>query len=257
METVSVPYHGTGADAVHRALDVLLRVGAAPGRVGVTELARAVGLPKSTAHRLLEVLRQRGMLEKDGRGRYGTGAELLRMGLRALEGDPLLGAVRPALEELAIHAGETAFLVAARGGRLLVLDRVEGAGMLRATPPLGSEVPVHATAAGRLYLALKPAAVALPVGRLAAFTARTPTSRSGLTAAARRAAARGWDANVDEWIVGMTVVSAPIVAHATLHGVLAVAGATPRLQALGLESLAALVMASAAGVAARLPRGAT
>ena len=57
-------------------------------------------------------------------------------------------------EAAAAQYGETFFLVSARARRLVVLDKAEGTGFLRAAPRVGSSVPAHATAVGKLYLAL-------------------------------------------------------------------------------------------------------
>ena len=59
--------------------------------------------------------------------------------------------------------GETFFVVAPRAGEIAVLDKVEGTGVLRAAPRVGSTVPVHATAGGKLCLSFAPDEVR-PVG---------------------------------------------------------------------------------------------
>ena len=112
----------------------------------MTAIGRALGLPKSSAHRLLTALSRRGLVEQDGRGRYRPGIGLVALGLGALEREPVVVAARPVLEQEAGALGETFFLVAARAGRLVVLDKAEGNGFLRAAPRVGSSVPVHATA---------------------------------------------------------------------------------------------------------------
>lgn len=255
MHEDDVPRHGTGADAIHRALDVLFYVAGSPKRIGVTDVGRGLGLPKSTVHRLLGVLCERGLLERDGSGTYQPGAALVGLGLRALRDDPLIGAVRPELGSLATELGETAFLVAARGRELRVLDKVEGSGLLRVAPTLGSTVPVHATAAGRLYLALAPDQLDAPPGRLPRHTGRTPSRRKDLADAVARAGERGWDANVDEWIDGMAVVSAPVMPGGVLAGVIALAGATPRMDALGIETVAERAREAADRASRRLTGG--
>lgn len=116
--------------------------------MGVTDLGRALGLPKSSAHRLLAALAKRGLVDRDDRDRYRPGIALLALGLGVLDSEPIVAAARQVLEAGARDLGETHFLVGARGGRLLVLDKAEGSGFLRASPQVGSSVPVHATAVG-------------------------------------------------------------------------------------------------------------
>ena len=71
-------------------------------------------------------------------------------------------AARPVLESEAAAIGETVFLVAARANKLVVLDKVEGTGFLRAAPQVGSEVPIHATAVGKLFLAFAEGSLSAP-----------------------------------------------------------------------------------------------
>jgi DNA-binding IclR family transcriptional regulator len=237
---------------VDKAVDVLFRLSAEPSPQGVSDLGRALGLPKSSVHRLLASLARRGLVERDERGRYRPGIALLALGLGALEREPLAAAARPLLEAETRALGETAFLVVARAGRLLVLEKAEGAGFLRAAPRVGAEVPVHATAVGKLFLAHAPDRVSAPAPPLERFTPRTPRSADELARAVRRARERGYAESREEWIPGMSVVAAPVLAGGRMHGAIAVAAPTPRLAALGRAEVARRVSAVAASLAAKL-----
>jgi DNA-binding IclR family transcriptional regulator len=223
-----------------------------PVAQGVTAIGRALGLPKSSAHRLLAALGRRGLVERDAGGRYRPGIGLVALGLGVLEREPVVAAARPVLEEEAERLGETVFLVAARAGRLRVLDKAEGTGFLRAAPRVGAEVPVHATAAGKLFLAFAEEAIPAPAGRLEAFTPETRTSRRDVAAEVARARRDGFAVNRDEWIPGLTVVAAPVIAKNRMAAALAVAAPSPRLRALGLEHVARRVVAAGRRAAERL-----
>src|SRR2546425_2882209 len=116
--------------SVEKAVDVLFHLHAAPMPVGVTQLGRALGLPKSSAHRLLASLMNRGLVQRGERGGYEPGVGLVALGLGAQDREPLVVSARAVLESEASASGETVFLVAARARRLLVLDKVEGTGFL-------------------------------------------------------------------------------------------------------------------------------
>jgi DNA-binding IclR family transcriptional regulator len=219
--------------SVDKAVDVLFALHAAGGALGVTSLARTLGLPKSSTHRLLATLARRGLVERGDGGRYRPGMGLVALGLGAMDREPLCAAARPVLEAAAETLGETVFLVDARGERLMVLDKVEGRGFLRAAPQVGALVPVHATAAGKLFVAHAPERIGWPSGAMERFTARTLRSRGALTRAAREAHARGFAENRDEWIEGLSVLAAPVFARGELRGVLAVAASSPRMDELG------------------------
>ena len=62
-----------GVQSVDRALDILELLAARPGTLGVTEIAREVGLPAGTTHRLLVALSARGWVRQDPGRRYGVG----------------------------------------------------------------------------------------------------------------------------------------------------------------------------------------
>src|ERR1700754_2369208 len=147
------------AATVEKAIDVLFYLHDRREPWGVSELGFALNLPKSSVHRLLVSLRRRGLVESDARGRYRPGIALLALGLGVLEREPLVAAARAVLEEAAAQLDETFFLVAARGGKLTVLDKVEGTGFLRAAPRVGVAVPPRLTAVGKLYLAHAPDAL--------------------------------------------------------------------------------------------------
>lgn len=239
---------------VEKALDLLFHLHERGRAMGVTELARELGVPKSSIHRLLAALARRGLVERDGESRYRPGMGLVALGRGVLEREPLLPAARPALERLARDTGETAFLTVERSGRIVVLDKVEGDALLRVSPTVGSAVPVHATAVGKLQLAFAPDAVALS-GRLEAFTARTTRTRSALAREAERARRRGWAENREEWLEGLVVVAAPVLADGRLEGCLVVAGPVSRLPASRTAAMAKRIRSAARETAARLDPG--
>jgi DNA-binding IclR family transcriptional regulator len=132
-----------------------------------------------------------------------------------------------------------------------VLDKVEGRGFLRAAPQVGSVVPVHATAAGKLFLAHAPERVEPAPASPERFTARTLRSRRALERAAREAREQGYAENRDEWIEGLSVLAVPIFARGELFGVLAVAASSPRMAELG-GRVRRCALDAAASIAARL-----
>jgi DNA-binding IclR family transcriptional regulator len=254
---------------VEKAVDLLYLLHESSGPQGVTAIGRALGVPKSRAHRLLTALSRRGLVEQDGRGRYGPGIGLVALGLGALEREPVVAAARPVLEQEAEALGETFFLVGSRAGRLVVLDKAEGNGFLRAAPRVGSSVPIHATAAGKLYLAFAPDALARSDAPLEPFTPRTAADAATLAREVTLARKRGWAANREEWIPGLAVLAAPVwmqavgtqaarmrapamTAGARLAAVVAVAAPAPRMRTLGESEVAKRTLAAAARIAARL-----
>jgi len=220
MERVNSTSSGT-VDKALRVLDVLHR---AKAPLALAEVARALGTPKPTAHRLLASLVRAALVEQHADGRYALGMGLVRLGLGALAGDPIVRASQFELERAARELGETFFLVKARAGRLVVLSKVEGTGMLRVAPDVGAEVPVDVTASGRLYMAFAPE-----------LLAGNASARGVSPGAVKRAAERGYDVNDAEWLPGLTVIAAPVFAQITLAGCVTCAGPAVRLHGAALK----------------------
>ncbi|HTF32702.1 MAG TPA: IclR family transcriptional regulator [Myxococcota bacterium] len=237
---------------VEKALDVLFHLHEAAQPRGVTAIARCLGLPKSSVHRLLAALGRRGLVEQDAEGRYRLGFGLVALGLGMLEREPIVLAARPVLEVAAKALAETLFLTAAREGEITVLDKVEGPGFLRAAPRIGEKVPLHATAVGRLHLAFAPDLVALPEGPLHSFTPRTPTQRAAVLQAVALARRRGWAENREEWIPGLVVVAAPVLVGGRLVATVALAAPTVRLAARESGRVAQQLLAAAGHIGDRL-----
>ncbi len=235
---------------IDKALDALFLLSERAQALRLADLARELGMPRSSAHRILAPLVKRGLAEQDGDGRYRAGFALMALGLNVASREPLATAAKPVLETAAAELGETFFLVVARAGRLVVLEKAEGNGFLRAAPRLGANVPVHATAVGKLYLAFAPELVTLD--ELARYTPATVRSRKALDSEVDRVRAQGWATNVEEWQAGLAVAAAPIMSHGQLQGAVALATVTARFTAIGSTTATRRVVHAAEGIALRI-----
>jgi DNA-binding IclR family transcriptional regulator len=236
-----------GAATVEKALDVLFHLHDAGAALGLSEIGRALDLPKSSCHRLLKSLVDREVVDQDDTGRYRPGLALLSLGIGAQQREPVVSASRPVLEIEAERLGETVFLVGLRHGRLRVLDKVEGPGFLRAAPGVGDVIPADVTAAGQLYSVF----AAAPGETLDLPAASFSETES------REIARRGYALNQDAWIDGLSVLGVPVwqdCGHGRreLAAVLALAAASPRFQELGEASVAERLLDAAASIGERL-----
>jgi DNA-binding IclR family transcriptional regulator len=238
--------------AIDKALEVLFHLHESGGTPrGVSELGRALDLPKSTAHRLLASLARRGLVEQDTRGRYQPGIALLALGLGVLDREPLVAAARAVVERVAEELGETIFLSGARAGRLYVLDKQEGTGFLRAAPRIGAEIPAHATAIGKLYLAFAPESLRPLEPRLARYSAATVIDARALAREVEAVRARGLATMRNEWIPDLAGVAVPIRGSSgRLLGALAAAGPSSHFD--GRDVFQTTLLAAAREIEARL-----
>ncbi|MBK6809227.1 MAG: IclR family transcriptional regulator [Sandaracinaceae bacterium] len=234
--------------SIEKALDLLITLGELGGSAGLLALAEQAGVPKSSAHRLLQSLASRGLVSRTRDGDYQLGSALVVLGDLARRGDALLTASEPALREAAHVTGQSCFLVLARGGQLEVALVAEGRDSCGPCPRWG-RVPVHASASGRLYLALDPAQVEVgAASEWERFTKATPGSKRALTARVAAAKARGYDTNVAEWMPDVAVVAAPVQLGQGLAATVALATSQGHFEREGEASLVRAVQRAAAEI---------
>lgn len=200
---------------LHKTADVLFFLNAQRRACGVTEVAQSLGLPKTTAHRLLSDLRYRALVERDDDGNYRLGLGLVALGLGAARHDRVLVHAKPILERAAAELGQPVFFVASRGGELVVLDKVEGSGPLRLSPQIGGRIPVHCTAVGRVYLAHDPDALHDPWP--------AEVDREAYAALLADVRERGVAENREDWLEGLSAVASGVWMTGRLCGVVAAA----------------------------------
>jgi DNA-binding IclR family transcriptional regulator len=170
------------------------------GELRVSEAAAALGIARSTAHRMLAMLIFHGLAEQD-RGRvYRPGPALRHISGPAGPPPDLVTVAHPVLRRLAATAGETAHLMVLEGNGVRFVDGVEGPQTLRVGPRTGMLLPAHATSGGKALLAqLPPDQLAalyphgLPRSDTAALTDYAQLGRE--LAATRR---RGYGSNSEE-----------------------------------------------------------
>ncbi|MEM9796691.1 MAG: IclR family transcriptional regulator [Pseudomonadota bacterium] len=117
-------------------------------------LCEALDLPKPTIHRLLATAEEEGYLQRDVDGRsFGPGQRLRRLAGNTLSSQRIRTERLFVMTALAEEVGETCNLAAPGRLGMTYLDRVETHWPLRIQLPVGSHVPFHCTASGKMYLA--------------------------------------------------------------------------------------------------------
>lgn len=138
---------------IHRVLDILDVVASAEKPLTATEINDILGLPKATAHRLCTELENSGYLLKRINGKaFVPGNRLHQMAVGVLSHARFKTTRRAVLEALSEKVGETCNIAYPDGLRMAYSDRVETRHPLRLRFPLGTRVPLHCTASGKLFL---------------------------------------------------------------------------------------------------------
>src|SRR6195952_5914150 len=171
-----------GVQSVDRALTIL-EILARSGECGVTEIAAALAVHKSTAFRLVTTLEQHGLVEQvEGRGKYRLGVGLLRLAGATSARLDVVQEARPLCKQLAAATGETVNLATLSGNSALYLDQVAGSSALQTHNWVGQHIPLHATSNGKVLMAwLSDTELSDLLGRLPAFTGSTITTQPQLT----------------------------------------------------------------------------
>jgi urocanate hydratase len=133
---------------VERALDLLAAVCADPP-VSLTECARRVGLPASTALRLLRTLEATGFVRRGDAGAFRPGPRILQIGATAVGRESLVSLAEPGLARIVERTGESAYLVVrGAGDTALYLAMVEGTYAIRHTSWVGRAIELADLAVG-------------------------------------------------------------------------------------------------------------
>lgn len=185
--------------------------------IGVTEIARQTGTTKPRAFRHLRTLVACGYAVQDqGSERYSAGPRLLALarmvGVSAEEG--LLELARPIMQRLHHKLDHAINLSQIKDDRVSIIDSLQGSGLIGVSVKLHEPLPLHATAAGKLYLAdLLACGGKLPARRLAAFTPHTISDARKLRAELQLIGERGWADAPDQHVLGINAISTPVRDH--------------------------------------------
>lgn len=197
-----------------RLLLILEEVAQAGVPVVPAALSDALGLPKPTVHRLLATAEEEGFLQRDVDGRaFGPGRRLRRLSGNTLSSQRVATERLIVMRALADEVGETCNLAAAARDGMVYLDRVETHWPLRIQLPVGTQVPFHCTASGKMYLSsLRADKLRRLMGwlELPAQTSRTITEAGALRDALARIRKQGYATDDEEFMDGMAAIAVPI-----------------------------------------------
>lgn len=140
-----------------KGLRLLDRIAQADAPVGVTAMAREMGLEKSNIHRTMMTLVSLGYVARDAQsGRYGPTLKVWELGQRVVSRHPIVRTARPFMQMLHQQTQETVHLTILDGFDCMYLDQIRAAIPVRTMPALGYRAPAMFPASGRVQLAFQP-----------------------------------------------------------------------------------------------------
>lgn len=205
---------GSPVPALTRGLDILRLFKRARPVISAPEMARELGIPRSTVHRLTQVLETMGFLQRTNGGRdYTLGPAVLTIGFEYLGSLDVVGLAEPVLMRLRDDTSYSAHLVTRNGTEIVYLSRYPGRSTISSTISVGATLPAHATVIGRVLLADLPAAdlkALYPGPNLPRHTEQTPTTLAKLEAMLAEDRNRGYVASTSFFEPGLTTIAAPV-----------------------------------------------
>jgi IclR family pca regulon transcriptional regulator len=206
------------SQSLERGLAILSTFKPARPLLGISELARAVGLNRSTAHRYVGTLTALGYLQQDRATRkYRLGPRVLDLGFSAINSMELPELARPHLQHLSDDTGHTVNMAILDGTEIVYVERVRssqsGQSEIDLNLHVGSRLPAYCTSMGKVLLAFLPhdeRAAVLDATKLVSRGPNTVTQRRRLESELVRVRDEGLAVNNEELAYGLRSIAVPV-----------------------------------------------
>jgi IclR family transcriptional regulator, acetate operon repressor len=197
-----------------KAVAILEAMATVKRPLAVSEIGVLLGLPKPTAHRIVRMLENEGLVQREpGSRRLVPGGRLVRLGLELVTASMRQAPRRAILEALSQQVGETCNFGVIAGSHVLYIDRVEAAWPFGLRFEPGSRVPLHCTSMGKLFLSQfspRRRALLLKSLDLHRYTDNTITDPARLEEEVQKIKRSGASIDNQEFLVGVVCVAVPV-----------------------------------------------
>jgi IclR family pca regulon transcriptional regulator len=208
----------TSSQSLERGLAILAEFKPATPELGISDLARALGLSRSTSHRYVATLARLGYLQQNARTRkYRLGPRVLDLGFSAINAMELRQVSAPHLQQLSDETGHTVNMAILDGTDIVYIERCRTSGPGQREIDLalhvGSRLPAYCTSMGKVLLAhLDPERLEDELSRIELVDRgpNTITTRAELVAELRRVRERGVAVNNEELAYGLRSIAVPV-----------------------------------------------
>lgn len=229
---------------VTRALQVLQAFSYERPVLGVSDLARQLGLAKSTVHRILTTLAEQGFVVRTDDDRYRLGLKLHELGQLVVNSLELRQVAHTPLERLHVDTGETVHVAVLEGTDAIYVHRIESERTLQTFARVGRRVPAYTTSSGKCLLAFgdQDSVDASVRAGLKRIGPRSITTEKALREALRTIRANGFAVSVEENQKGVLSIGAPVFgADRSCVAAVSMAGPTVRITTDQVPRLVRLV----------------
>lgn len=203
-----------GVQVLDRAFDILEILSLERNGLGVTEIGNRLGLHKSTVHRILSAMAERGYIEKASeKGVYRIGLKLVEVSSIYLNNVELKTEAKPYLSELTLKMNQPSHLATLKGNDVVYIDKVEVVNSIRLYSQIGLRVPAYCSALGKSLLSgLLDMELEEKVSKMtfSAYTEHTITDRHELLRQVKQIREKGWALDDEEHEAGVRCIAAPV-----------------------------------------------
>lgn len=242
------PGPGSSLRSVGTALDVL-ECFAIDSELGVSDIARRLGVAKSTAHRVLQTLVSRGFVEQDAEsGLYRLGLHVYELGALALARNELRHAALPTLRQVAAVTGLTVNFAVPDGPDVVFIERIENRDGVRILGHVGRRMPTHTTSSGKVIAAFN--VEADRARREAGFpprAGRTVRTEADWQRCLEQVRKQGYASSHSESFAGASSVAVPIMDRSAAIASISVFGPTDIVEPQ-VEHLVPLLIAASSRI---------
>jgi DNA-binding IclR family transcriptional regulator len=244
---------GPQATVTSKALALLGAFEDSSPRLSLSAMARRAGLPVATAHRLVGELAAWGAVDRVG-SEYVVGHRLWRLGLQAPVNQDIAEIASPFMQDVLFVTQNVVNLFTVDAGEALLVERIAGTRVGQPFRRVGARMPLHASAAGKVFLAFGPASLtsSLP-RRLPALTPHTTTDRTVLEADLDGVRANGYATTSGEAGVGNYALAVPVLQ--ANGAVVAALGVVTQGTPPSIGSVVPVLRIAARGITRRLGAG--
>lgn len=231
--------------AVERALDILLTF-TGQTDLGLTEISSKIGLHKSTVHRLLSTLEEKGfVIRNPATEKYRLGIRIWELAAHMSQSDDPAVLLLPAMEQLRDNLGETVSLYLRDGSERIRVQAVQSNQAIQRVAPVGARLPLSVGASSKVLVAFAP--IEEQEQLIKEFDPQIPFDKETYLVQLQEIRALGFATSYEEREPGAAAVSAPIFDRkGNVAAALSVSGPVSRLSQETLHEYGPILVKAAA-----------
>ena len=244
-------------NSILRASNILRSLSGEKTHLKISEMARQLGLDRSTTYRILLSLEECRLVEKDKKtGEYSLGLAAFEIGNAYLRRMDFIKTSKPIMTELALKIQETVHLAVLSDTEIFYVDKVDSPRTVGVISKIGQRGPVYCTALGKVLLAYQPEEEQSRIIRkikLVPFTPKTITSKQKLLEELKAIRRQGYALDHREIEEDVECIGGPIRDHlGNVIAALSISGPQRKINTLGEKQFVCSVVEATALISSKL-----